>query len=389
MDENIILFITNLSVFALCAGLYMIVPYLTRKSYLFGVKIPPEESSSPEAVKIKKSYITSCFAGIAILLIICIIQFIFFRGRTLLASLYLPLLILPVFLAAFIPGWKKAVRLKEEKGWAVYNILFAETNSSHSRGDLSALPFGWYIAGFIIMLFTFAAAAARYPALADTIPVHFNYNMEPDRWVNKSWMAVMQMPLFNLGLLVLMFLVGVSIEKAKLQLDPNNPRLSFAQHRVYRARMGHAIGFLTLVIIILITMTLFLCLFPEAAVWSLANRKFPLWCVIVLSLLAIIPIMVVTVKTGQGGCRVKIDMDGINDINTESTVSAKTKGRGDDKYWLLGMFYCNPDDPAVIVEARFGTKLSFNFAHLPVKAGVTLFFLLLVAMYVWLTITLL
>ncbi|MCL2265420.1 MAG: DUF1648 domain-containing protein [Treponema sp.] len=389
MDENIFLFFTNIFVFVLCVGLFMIIPQLTRKSYLFGVKIPPEEASCPEAAAMKKRYMISCFIGVTILLAVCALQFLFFRDKTLIATLYLPLLIIPVYLLAFIPNWKKAVRLKEEKKWAVSNVLFAETCSSHTRGDLSALPYGWYAGGILIILAAVTASVMRYPVLGDTIPVHFNYNMEPDRWADKSWLTVMSMPLSGLGLLLLMFLAAVSIEKVKLQIDPNNPRLSFAQHQVYRRRMGHAVGFVTLIIIVIIAMTQFLSLFPDAAIWSLAGGMFPIWCIMALSFLSFIPIIIVIIKTGQGGCKVKINLDNIDDTNESISAKSKTGGRGDDKYWLLGMFYYNPDDPAIVVEARFGAKINFNYAHIGVKIGVILFLLALAALYVWMTVTIL
>ena len=387
MDENIFLFFTNLFVFVLCAGLLMIIPQLTRKSYLFGVKIPSEEAACREAVSIKRRYMVSCFIGVTILLALCVLQFVFFRDLTLIATLYLPLLIIPVYLAAFIPSWKKAVRLKEEKGWAVSNVLFAETGSSHTRGSLSALPYGWYICGFLMVLAVIIAAVIRYPVLGDTIPTHFNFNMEADSWADKSWLTVMAIPLTNMGLLLLMFLTAVCVEKAKLQIDPNHPRLSFAQHQVYRRRMGNAIGFMTLVMIIIIAMTQFLYLFPDAALWSFAGGKFPVWCLLILTLLLIVPFIVVFVKTGQGGCKVKIDLD--DSENESITAKQKSSGRGDDKYWLLGMFYHNPDDPAVIVEARFGAKINFNYAHRSVKIGLAIFLLALAALYLWITVKIL
>ena len=33
-----------------------------------------------------------------------------------------------------------------------------------------------------------------------------------------------------------------------------------------------------------------------------------------------------------------------------------------DKYVKFGMFYYNPDDPAVLVEKRYGTGVDFNYA---------------------------
>jgi uncharacterized membrane protein len=53
------------------------------------------------------------------------------------------------------------------------------------------------------------------------------------------------------------------------------------------------------------------------------------------------------------------------------------------------MFYHNPEDPAYIIENRFGTNISFNYSRLPVKIGAALLALGLVAVYAWITAMLL
>ncbi|MDR2670516.1 MAG: hypothetical protein LBC26_02190, partial [Oscillospiraceae bacterium] len=58
----------------------------------------------------------------------------------------------------------------------------------------------------------------------------------------------------------------------------------------------------------------------------------------------------------------------------------------DDRYWALGLFYHNPDDPACFVGNRFGGNIGFNYARLPVKIGVTLGIAALAAAYVWMII---
>src|SRR6266436_5677846 len=37
--------------------------------------------------------------------------------------------------------------------------------------------------------------------------------------------------------------------------------------------------------------------------------------------------------------------------------------RNDDRYWYGGVFYNNPDDPAVFVPKRFGLGWTMNFGH--------------------------
>ena len=53
---------------------------------------------------------------------------------------------------------------------------------------------------------------------------------------------------------------------------------------------------------------------------------------------------------------------------TKSSISAdrgRTDAvfRDDDRYWSAGIFYNNPDDPALFVPKRFGLGWTLNFGH--------------------------
>ena len=388
MNENIFLFVTNIFVFVLCGGMLMIIPHLTRKSFLFGVKIPMEEANCPEAVAMKRQYITTCFLGSLAILALCILQFVFFPELTLFATLYLWLLIIPIYLIAFVPNWKKAIQLKADKGWQVSNVVFAETRSSHTRGNLHALPWGWYIASFVIIVATVVLAVARYPHLPNLVPGHLDAHMQATRYVPKTLFRVLMLPLFNAATLLVMLFAGIAIEKAKLQIDPNNLRMSFIQHRIYRKRMGNALGFLALAIVVLMGITGIPFIYTVSP--QLGLHLF--WGSMILCVVPIIVLIVVQVKSGQGGCKIKVELleNDTEDAIPQTTASENSKaaGRGDDKYWKLGMFYYNPDDPAIVVEDRFGTNIGFNYARLPAQIGMALLGVGLVVMYVWLTVVL-
>jgi len=44
--------------------------------------------------------------------------------------------------------------------------------------------------------------------------------------------------------------------------------------------------------------------------------------------------------------------------------------RSDPRFWRAGVFYCNPDDPDLWVERRWGVGLTLNYAK-PVAWGIT------------------
>ena len=434
IDINVFLFVTNIFIFLICGGFFIIMPRLTRKSYLFGVKIPQEQSGCPEAVALKRNYTVICVTGVLILLVICAAQFAAFRELTVLSTIYLPLLVGVINIAAVIPNWKKALRLKEERGWRVSGAAYAETSTSEARGNLTYLPWKWYALSLLIIAASFALTVFRYPALPDMVAGHINYDMRPSYMVEKTWGSLLIIPALNAATLAVMLLVAISIEKARLQISPENPRLSFAQHRVYRRRMGNALGFLTLVTVFFIAIIGLPFVFPGSTEWV----GILVWACAVFIFVPIIYLIYSQVKTGQGGCKIRINgfaggvsggsagngksggntgsvgsaegggsaVNGKNGGNTGSVGSAEGGGsagnagnggtrapsgapgrkRDDDRFWFWGMFYYNKEDPACVVENRFGTKIGFNYAQLPVQIGSVALILGLVALYAWMTL---
>jgi uncharacterized membrane protein len=381
-ELNLFCFVINLTVTVIIGVLLPIIPKLTRKAYLFGVKVPDEAQDLPEVLRMKKRYQIISILGAAVLLAMNIAQFIAAPDMTLIASMYFPLLFVLIYMCAYVPNWKEAVRLKEMKEWKVSNTAYAETVSSHSRGSLSALPWGWYAVTFVLIFIFTTAALTEYPNMPEIIPTHYNINYEPDAWNDKSYGFILLFPIISFISSAFVFLAGVIFEKSKLQIDPKNPALSFAQHRMYRRRMGHCLGFLSL------SVSAVFLLNGIPSIWMGLSGPVWTWIPFLPGIIPLTVLCVVSVRAGQGGCKLKPksnDTGGFNE-NNQQFVRA---GRGDDKYWALGMFYHNPDDPAHIVEDRFGSSLGFNYSRPIVKTVTALVFITVIIGYVWVTTRLL
>ncbi|MCL2323715.1 MAG: hypothetical protein FWC47_16615 [Oscillospiraceae bacterium] len=390
-EMNFYWFLINIVIAVLCGTLIPLIPKLTRKSLLFGIRIPLEQHASLEAKNLRKRYALINITGASIILVLIIIQYVIFPDVTLVSILYFPLLFAAVQMAAFISNWKQAKKLKEERGWTVSGSVFADTKSSHSRGNLSELPWIWYILSFVIIIATIIIALIKYPGLPDKISVHFGYhwqlnfgyNIQSNAWLDKTLLAVMMLPLINLVIMLIMWLAGAMLVRAKLQMDKQNPVLSFMQHCIYRKRMGHSLGALTLALTVMMTLIEFMSLYPDLNI--------PVWLFVVLLLVPVIAVIIVTVQSGQGGCRINLKVTPskiISDLNGQTTVVNNDDGCGDDKYWAVGMFYHNPNDPKYLVENRFSINMGFNYSRLPVKIGVVVVLMVFVAIYVWVTVLL-
>jgi len=206
--------------------------------------------------------------------------------------------------------------------------------------------------------------------------------MQPDAWSDKSLLTVLLMPLINLSTMLVLWLTGIMFVRARYQIDQQNPEISFIQHRLYRRRLGHSMGLLTVGLTVFLAFIGFMSIFPDLNV--------PFWVIFAFPFIASAPLIAVTVISGQGGFKIKPkeSIPETNEIRNSTAVSNAFPDRGDDKYWALGLFYHNPDDPAYIVENRFGNKLGFNYSRLPVKIGIAALTLGVIVLYVWISVVL-
>jgi uncharacterized membrane protein len=70
----------------------------------------------------------------------------------------------------------------------------------------------------------------------------------------------------------------------------------------------------------------------------------------------------------------------------QAPIRAVHPERGDDRYWKLGLFYYNPNDPAILVEDRFGANGGLNYARPAAKLAAAALAVLIVVMYAVVTV---
>ena len=350
----------------------------SRKPYLFGVTIPQGNLQDPEAESLRKNYSLIVRRCLVMIVMLNIFQFAMVPDLSLLVSIYLPFLILAVHLYAFISNVKKVLRLKKTHIWQTPATVSNKTSTSFSQGDISEIPWLLYLAGLIIVFIGFFIMLINYQTLPDMVPIHFGLNFAANNWARKSIFSVLGAHFLGLFLYIFLFTRGVLINNEKLPIAPQAQSLSLAQHRHYRKYMGLWFGLLTLGIAIIL---LFLCLL---VVWPIFRN--PFWWIFILFLLTpAIPISLLSYRAGQDGSRLKIEnfVDARGDHPPEQGFAFDRK---DDKYWLLGVFYHNPDDKARTVESRLTGGWSFNYAQPIVRVGMGIAVLLFLSGYVWLTI---
>jgi uncharacterized membrane protein len=80
---------------------------------------------------------------------------------------------------------------------------------------------------------------------------------------------------------------------------------------------------------------------------------------VALILIFVVTVTIVLARIGRGA-RLAAARDGVAKHQPDGTLLG---GHSPDRCWKAGVFYVNPDDPAIFVQKRFGIGYTLNFAH--------------------------
>lgn len=282
--------------------------------------------------------------------------------------------------AVYLPFWKQALKLKKDNGWKVGHVGISSISITSGKGRIKDMPKIWYVISVAFCILALLYSFYVYPSLPDVLIKHWDINMQPDSWAPKSIGTIIAMPIVSLSMIALMFGSNVALYYTKLQVSQVDPVLSFAQHRAYRRMMSHALGFLTMVMSLL-----FLLMIPMNLNIFIPKAELMMTVIFVFTALMIIPPVYVGLRAGQAGSKLKPVLSDAERKASEqyAAVNANihTIDRGDDKYWKLGLFYVNPNDPSILVEDRFGSNGGLNYARPIAKFLAVIIVLLVILSY--------
>jgi len=357
MHEWILKLLNFLPAWGIVFFLGIFMPRLVREDILFGVRIPQDRVNSPSAVRLRKLY-SRYYLAFSIPVSVFMAWQIFETGNILLFSLgFFVLLLGQGILYVWIH--KKARRLKESEKWLDGKIqsTVVDTSFRKNAGSVSAW---WYLVPLFIVLANTAFSIWKYPSLGSILPVHFNAAGEADRWVDKSFLNVFLLPLTQFVLTALMFFVHWVIGASKQELNPADPEGSVSRALRFRRTWSVYLVFLNTFLLLMTSFFHWKAMGFIRASSSLSMGLTVAWTVLLFGSL-----LYLTFALGQGGSR----------IRSGSGADTGRINRDDDRFWKWGMFYYNPDDPAMFVEKRFGIGWTNNFAN--PKANLLLIVLIL------------
>jgi uncharacterized membrane protein len=207
--------------------------------------------------------------------------------------------------------------------------------SAPTTSDTETLPGGpvMAIGPFGILLAAALYLHANWQSIPARYPMHWSGSGVPNRWADKSPLTVFAPLLAGAILNLFLLFMGEAILKY-------SPRARVANTAAWTARFR--LVNLRLLMVVTWGVSLLLSWFAILPLPTGPLLKFT-WIAPLLLLAVITPFVWQMVSLSQE--------PGSGSDGTP------------DRAWKLGLFYYNPDDPALIVERRFGIGYTFNFGN--------------------------
>lgn len=226
------------------------------------------------------------------------------------------------------------------------------------------VPWLAFALGLVSIVASVLAVASIYDRLPDTIPTHWGTGFEPDQWAPKSVGSVYTLSFVNAGMLVLFFVISLLLTTLRVQTRSGSGIRGRLRTRMMVYLVNRALGWFVAALVLSLSFAQVATFFP-----SLVKPSFLL--IMAVSLGGSLALVVAIVR-GQ------LSLD---DDLRRLDLGPEYEAPDNDRFYKWGMFYYNPDDPAVVVEKRFGAGFDFNYARWQGKAFVAFIFLVLLASF--------
>lgn len=212
------------------------------------------------------------------------------------------------------------------------------------------VPGGWVIAAgpFALLAACAGYLATHWRSIPARLVMHWGIDGQPDRWAQRTFGAVFLPVIVAAGVLLAMTLLLYGMTH---WLRPIHAGGLEGEHESRYRR--------TASILLLVLEYWIAVLFSWLGVRPLLPHAFqqpPVGFAVVPGLIAVTA-SAILLWLGQGGSRIPPAQP--SDPRSPIPIGDRTE----DRFWRLGVFYFNRDDPSVLVEKRFGIGYTVNFAR--------------------------
>jgi uncharacterized membrane protein len=317
------------------------MPRLTRPDLYFAITVLPEFPGSADGRRILTRYRTMVVLASAIALpLLCV------GGPR--GSLALPVAALLVQDAGWLAAYFLARAQVKPHAAAATTIRDALLSSTPAR-----IPGSWpvLVGPFILLGAVAFYLNHRWADIPERFPIHWGLDGHPNGWATHTVAGVYGPLCIAAVVCIMLTALAYGILHGTRLIRPGG--------RAGEAEAGFRV---TVARIVIGAEYLLAAVFGWTAIlplMKLASAPPVVWGVLVPTLAFVVVAIALVIRKGQGGTRLLRESPEIGADDGVKPVGDRTE----DRYWKAGFLYVNPQDPAFLVEKRFGLGYTLNFGH--------------------------
>lgn len=336
----------SIAMLCLIGFIQIFIPYMMKRTVVFGVTIPTSHIHHEIVKQAKKTY----SIAMTVIWLVLLIGYFIWIWRTnqndnlqIIIGMIIMLLFILTSMIFYIYFHRKLQKEKQQKQWGANLTEVKIANTSLNDQD-GMLPLFYFMSLAFVPLLLIIYTYDQYSLLPKQIPIHWGPSGKPDAFTTKNHFSVISLPLITLILQFMFAAMSEGTRRLGIKVSVLNiQKLAYSQvkKRKYTSRFLFLISFLITVLFSLLQLT--------TIHQGIIGQNIMLTIFIVFIVIIIMGSIIFAIKFSNLEKDINPSSDNVTDID-------------DDRYWKGGLLYFNKEDPSLFVEKRFGIGWTMNFA---------------------------
>ena len=328
-------------------GLTMaLTPRLQPRGEVFSVSVPTSAWDDPRIRRLMNRYVAIVIAATVLFTVAALALCLMGNAEASLAVVVVASLALMVIGYGLILRYRAKVQgLKRACGWAAQSQQHVATIGEGVEQAPRPISLAWNWLYVPLVALTAAVVAVGYGSMPDAVPMHVDVSGNVTDMVPKSPMVAAFPVALEVFLAAVFAFCHWMVLRSKKGLEPGRPASSSWAYGMF------AYAQTAFLLVMGLACTAACGLGMALAMIGIVSMGVAVAVIIGVALLCVVGDLIVGVKYGQSGSRV-FRMEASDTLLSD-----------DDRFWKLGMLYCNPNDASLFLPQRSGIGWTVNWGR--------------------------
>ena len=328
-------------------GLTMaLTPRLQPRGEVFSVSVPTSAWGDPRIRRLMNRYVAIVIAATVLFTVAALALCLMGNAEASLAVVVVASLALMVIGYGLILRYRAKVQgLKRACGWAAQSQQHVATIGEGVEQAPRPILLAWNWLYVPLVALTAAVVAVGYGSMPDAVPMHVDVSGNVTDMAPKSPMVAAFPVALEVFLAAVFAFCHWMVLRSKKGLEPGRPASSSWAYGMF------AYAQTAFLLVMGLACTAACGLGMALAMIGIVSMGVAVAVIIGVALLCVVGDLIVGVKYGQSGSRV-FRMEASDTLLSD-----------DDRFWKLGMLYCNPDDASLFLPKRSGIGWTVNWGR--------------------------